>query len=155
MQILEVIRVFLLTQTKTLTLTGQSAAIKTADSGISSSQRASQSQSNRQLSELDENNLMQIIKKNSIFQAWISIQSRTRQFLSVFNMGKYKECCRLWYCLELNGNSITIITAIWRFYRMVTLDQAFGALYLFLAFSVSSHITNSMMLLKVDFSSYC
>jgi hypothetical protein len=53
MQILEVIRVFLLTQTKTLTLTGQSAAIKTPDSGISSSQRASQSQSNRQL---DENN---------------------------------------------------------------------------------------------------
>jgi len=55
MQILEVIRVFLLTQKqKTLTLTGQSAAIKTEDSGISSSQRASQCQSNRQLSELDE-----------------------------------------------------------------------------------------------------
>jgi hypothetical protein len=43
MQILEVIRVFLLTRTKTLTLTGQSAAIKTPDSGTSSSQRASSS----------------------------------------------------------------------------------------------------------------
>jgi hypothetical protein len=56
-------------ETKTLALTGLSAAVENTDSGISSSQQASQSQSNKKLSESEENNARQMINRSGFFQA--------------------------------------------------------------------------------------
>jgi hypothetical protein len=55
--------------TKSLALSGLSAAIKNTESGISSSQQASQSQSNKKLSESEENNLKKMINSSGFFGA--------------------------------------------------------------------------------------
>jgi hypothetical protein len=54
-------------ETKSLALSSLSAAIKNTESGISSSQQASQSQSNTKLSESEENNLKQMINTSGFF----------------------------------------------------------------------------------------
>ena len=56
-------------ETKTAALSNLSAAIRNTESGISISQQASQSQSNRKLSESDENSLKQMIQGNRFFEA--------------------------------------------------------------------------------------
>lgn len=56
-------------ETKTLALSGLSAAVENSDSGISSSQQASQSQSNKKLSDSEENNARQMINTSGFFQA--------------------------------------------------------------------------------------
>jgi hypothetical protein len=58
-------------QTNALSLNNISAAIEATDSGglFSSQQASSQSQSNKQISEADENNLKQTIYKNGFFEA--------------------------------------------------------------------------------------
>ncbi|CAN5186589.1 hypothetical protein BH18THE2_BH18THE2_09770 [soil metagenome] len=56
-------------ETKSLALSGLAAEVKNTDSGISSSQQSSQSQSNKKLSESEENNARQMINTNGFFQA--------------------------------------------------------------------------------------
>ena len=56
-------------ETKSLALTSLSAVIKNTDSGISSSQQASQSQSNKELSDSEENNLKQMVNTSGFFGA--------------------------------------------------------------------------------------
>ena len=56
-------------ETKSLALSGLAAEVKSTDSGISSSQQSSQSQSNKKLSESEENNARQMINTNGFFQA--------------------------------------------------------------------------------------
>ena len=56
-------------EAKSLALSSLSAAIKNTESGISSSQQASQSQSNKKLSESEENNLKQTINASGFFGA--------------------------------------------------------------------------------------
>jgi hypothetical protein len=57
-------------ETKTLGLSNTSASSTIAETGrISSSQQTSQSQSNKQLSETDERNLLDTITKNGFFEA--------------------------------------------------------------------------------------
>lgn len=56
-------------ETKTLGLNNISASSSIADSGKISSQQASQSQSNKQLSETDERNLRDIITTSGFFEA--------------------------------------------------------------------------------------
>jgi hypothetical protein len=54
-------------ETKSLALSSLSSSIKNTESGISSSQQASQSQSNKKLSESEENNLKQMINTSGFF----------------------------------------------------------------------------------------
>src|SRR5215212_8860501 len=57
-------------ETKTLGLSNTSASSTIAETGrISSSQQTSQSQSNKQLSETDERNLLDTVTKNGFFEA--------------------------------------------------------------------------------------
>jgi hypothetical protein len=57
-------------ETKTLALSNTSASSTITETGrISSSQQASQSQSNKQLTETDERNLLDTITKNGFFEA--------------------------------------------------------------------------------------
>jgi hypothetical protein len=56
-------------ETKSLALSGLAAEVKNTDSGISSSQQSSQSQSNKKLSESEENNARQMINTIGFFQA--------------------------------------------------------------------------------------
>jgi hypothetical protein len=57
-------------ETKTLGLSNTSASSTMAETGrISSSQQTSQSQSNKQLTETDERNLLDMITKNGFFEA--------------------------------------------------------------------------------------
>src|ERR687895_2123409 len=57
-------------ETKTLGLSNTSASSTIAETGkISSSQQTSQSQTNKQLTETDEKNLLDMITKNGFFEA--------------------------------------------------------------------------------------